>query len=145
MLEVIKHNYAATVATIGLCIYFFITAAIFILKPIKFADNYSMKPKDEAGKTEIRVYYGGISFALGLFLAILAFVFQKPFYSLIGGLIFSNTVFWTRLIFTFVDKGWKCAYTKLAIPAEGLFIVALWICFAVAVAVESALPLYGLA
>ena len=28
MLEVIKQNYAATVATIGLCIYFFITAIV---------------------------------------------------------------------------------------------------------------------
>ncbi len=139
MLEVISHNIAATVATIGLCIYFFGTALVFILKPIKYAENYSMRPKDEAGKTEIRVYYGGISFALGLFLAILAFVFQKPFYSLVGGLIFSNTVFFTRFIFTFVDKGWKCAYTKLAIPAEGAFIAALWICFAIAVAVEGAI------
>lgn len=139
MLEVISNNIAATVATIGLCLYFFGTAIVFIAKPKKYAENYSMRPKDEAGVTEIRVYYGGISFALGLFLAILAFVFKQPFYSLIGGLIFSNTVFWTRLIFTFVDKGWKCAYTKLAIPAEGLFIIALWTCFAIAVAVEGAL------
>ncbi len=136
---VVEHNIAATIATICLCLYFFGTAIVFIAKPIKYADNYSMKPKDNAGKTEIRVYYGGISFALGLFLAILAFVFGKPFYSLIGGLIFANTVFFTRLTFTFVDKGWKCAYTKLAIPAEGAFIVALWICFAIAVAVEGAL------
>ena len=139
MLEVIQNNIAATVATIGLVLYFLGTAIVFIVKPIKYAENYSMRPKDEAGKTEIRVYYGGISFALGLFLALLTFVFRQPFYSLVGGLIFSNTVFWTRLIFTFVDKGWKCAYTKLAIPAEGAFVVALWICFAVAVAVEHAI------
>lgn len=139
MIEILASNIASTVATIGLCIYFFGTALVFILKPIKYANNYSMIPKDEAGKTEIRVYYGGISFALGLFLAILAFVFGKPFYSLVGGLIFANTVFFTRFIFTFVDKGWKCPYTKLAIPAEGAFIVALWICFAIAVAVEGAI------
>ena len=136
MLEIISNNIASTVATIGLCIYFFGTAIVFIISPLKHAEAYSMKPKDEAGVTEIRVYYGGISFALGLFLAILAFVFGKPFYSLVGGLIFSNTVFFTRFIFTFVDKGWKCAYTKLAIPAEFAFIVALWICFIVAVVVE---------
>lgn len=139
MPEFITSNIAATVATIGLCIYFLGTAIVFIAKPIKYASNYSMQPKDEAGKTEIRVYYGGISFALGLFLAVLAFVFKQPFYSLVGGLIFANTVFFTRFIFTFVDKAWKCAYTKLAIPAEGLFIIALWVCFAVAVAVENAL------
>ncbi len=139
LLEVISQNIAATVATIGLCIYFFGTAVVFIISPVKNAEKYSMKPKDEAGVTEIRVYYGGISFALGLFLAILTFVFKQPFYSLVGGLIFSNTVFFTRFAFTFVDKGWKCAYTKLAIPAEGAFIVALWVCFIVAVVVESAL------
>ena len=138
-MEFITKNIAATVATIVLCLYFFGTAIVFIASPVKFAANYSMVPKDEAGKTEIRVYYGGISFALGLFLAILAFAFKQPFYALVGGLIFANTVFWTRLTFTFVDKGWKCPYTKLAIPAEGAFIVALWICFAIAVAVEGAL------
>ncbi len=138
-MEYITENIAATVATICLCIYFFGTAIVFVASPIKFAANYSMIPKDEAGKTEIRVYYGGISFALGLFLAVLAFVFKQPFYSLVGGLIFANTVFWTRFTFTFIDKGWKCAYTKLAIPAEFAFIVALWICFAIAVAVEGAL------
>ncbi len=139
MLEIISQNIAATVATIGLCLYFFGTAIVFILKPVPSADKYSMKPKDEAGITEIRVYYGGISFALGLFLAILAFVFGHPFYSLVGGLVFSNTVFFTRLAFTFVDKGWKCPYTKLALPAEGSFIIALWICFIISAVVEGAI------
>lgn len=139
MKEVFLSNIAASIATIGLCIYFLCTAIVFISKPLKFGQQYSVQPVDNAGKTEIRVYYGGISFALGLFLAVLAFVFQQPFYSLVGGLIFANTVFFTRFIFTFVDKGWKCPYTKLAIPAEGGFIVALWICFAIAVAVEGAL------
>ena len=136
---VIENNIAATVATIGLVIYFLCTAVVFITNPIKFGKNYSVQPVDNAGKTEIRVYYGGISFALGLFLAVLAFVFGHPFYSLVGGLIFANTVFFTRLTFTFVDKSWSCPYTKLAIPAEGAFIVVLWICFAIAVAVEGAI------
>ena len=135
---IIENNIAATIATIGLVIYFLCTAAVFVTNPIKFGKNYSVQPVDNAGKTEIRVYYGGISFALGLFLALLAFLFGHPFYSLVGGLVFANTVFFTRLVFTFVDKGWDCPYTKLAIPAEGAFIVVLWICFAVAVAVESA-------
>ena len=97
----IENNIAATIATIGLVIYFLCTAVVFIVNPIKFGRNYSVQPVDNAGKTEIRVYYGGISFALGLFLAVLAFVFGHPFYSLVGGLIFANTVFFTRLTFTF--------------------------------------------
>ncbi len=134
--QAISSNITATVATICLMLYFLGTAFVFIKNPLKYGANYSVIPKDEAGKTEIRVYYGAISAALGLFLGFLAFACGKPFYSLCGGLFFSNAVFWTRLIFTFVDKGWKCAYTKLAIPAEGAFIVALWICFAIAIAVE---------
>lgn len=137
--EIISDNIAATLATIGLVIYFLCTAVVFLAKPEKFGRQYSVQPVDNAGKTEIRVYYGGISFALGLFLAVLAFVFGHPFYSLVGGLIFANTVFFTRFTFTFVDKAWSCPYTKLAIPAEGAFIVVLWICFAIAVAVEGAL------
>lgn len=136
MKEIIASNIAATVVTIGLCIYFFCTAVVFLSKPEKYGKQYSVQPVDNAGKTEIRVYYGGISFALGLFLAILAFVFGHPFYSLVGGLIFANTVFFTRFIFSFIDKSWSCPYTKLTIPAEGGFIVALWICFIIAVVVE---------
>ncbi|MEG1529721.1 MAG: hypothetical protein RR405_05125 [Clostridia bacterium] len=138
MIEVMANNIAATIATLGLAIYFFGTAIVFMSKPLKYGKQYSVQPVDAAGKTEIRVYYGGISLALGSFLLFLCFACQQPFYALCGGLFFSNAVFWIRLIFTFVDKGWKCPYTKLAIPAEGMFIVALWICFAVSVAVEGA-------
>lgn len=138
--EILRHaietNITATIATICLMLYFFGTAFVFIKNPLKYGKNYSVQPVDNAGKTEIRVYYGAISAALGLFLGFLAFACARPFYSLCGGLFFANAVFWTRLIFTFVDKGWKCPYTKLAIPAEGLFIIALWICFAIAIAVE---------
>ncbi|MEG1550948.1 MAG: hypothetical protein RR355_01625, partial [Oscillospiraceae bacterium] len=116
-------------ATIGLVGYFWGMALVFIIKPLKNAESFSIKPVDNAGITEIRVYYGGISFALGAFLAFLMFYVGQPMYSLIGGMFFATTVFVTRTIFLFVDKGWKCPYTKLAIPAEGAFVVALWACF----------------
>lgn len=122
-------NIPASVAVVGLVGYFFAMAAVFVVSPIKNAESFSVKPVDNAGKTEIRVYYGGISFALGAFLLYLTFALQTPVYSMIGGLFFSTTVFVTRTIFLFVDKGWKCPYTKLAIPAEGFFVVALWVCF----------------
>ena len=122
-------NFPAAFATACLAAYFFGMAVVFVLKPLKNAESFSIKPVDNAGKTEIRVYYGGISFALGAFLLYLAFATGTAFHSLVGGLFFANTVFFTRTIFLFVDKGWKCPYTKLAIPAEGAFVVALWICF----------------
>lgn len=129
MKELFFTNIPASVAVIGLASYFFGMAVVFITSPLKNAESFSVKPVDNAGKTEIRVYYGGISFALGAFLVYLTVALGTPVYSLVGGLFFSTTVLVTRTIFLCVDKGWKCPYTKLAIPAESLFVVALWVCF----------------
>ena len=132
MKEILASNIPAAVAVIGLVGYFFGMAVVFISSPLKNAEKFSVKPVDNAGKTEIRVYYGGISLALGAFLLFLTVALKTPYYSLIGGLFFATTVFVTRTIFLCVDKGWKCPYTKLAIPAEGAFVIALWTCFVLA-------------
>ncbi len=129
MKDLFFSNIPASIAVIGLVGYFFGMAIVFIISPIKNAEAFAIKPVDNAGKTEIRVYYGGISFALGAFLLYLTIALGTPVYSLVGGLFFSTTVFVTRTIFLCVDKGWKCPYTKLAIPAEGIFVIALWTCF----------------
>ena len=129
MKEILMSNLPAGFATVCLALYFFGMAVVFITKPPKNAESFSIKPVDNAGKTEIRVYYGGISFALGAFLLYLAYATKTPMHSLVGGMFFATTVFVTRTIFLFVDKGWKCPYTKLAIPAEGAFVIALWTCF----------------
>ena len=129
MKEILMSNLPAGFATVCLALYFFGMAVVFITKPLKNAESFSIKPVDNAGKTEIRVYYGGISFALGAFLLYLAYATKNPMHSLVGGMFFATTVFVTRTIFLFVDKGWKCPYTKLAIPAEGAFVIALWTCF----------------
>lgn len=127
--EILSVNIPAAVAVVCLIGYFWGMAIVFISKPLKNAESFSIKPVDNAGKTEIRVYYGGISFALGAFLLYLTLALKTPVYSLVGGLFFATTVFVTRTIFLCVDKGWKCPYTKLAIPAEGFFVIALWTCF----------------
>ncbi len=129
MKEIFFSNLPAGIAVIGLVLYFFGMAIVFITNPIKNAESFSVKPVDNAGKTEIRVYYGGISFALGAFLLYLTIALETPVYSLVGGLFFATTVLVTRTIFLCVDKGWKCPYTKLAIPAESAFVIALWVCF----------------
>ncbi|MBQ2759717.1 MAG: hypothetical protein IJE93_08105 [Clostridia bacterium] len=130
--ELWNANPPALFAVICLIGYFWGMAVVFIMKPLKNAESFSIKPVDNAGKTEIRVYYGGISFALGLFLLYLTLTLGTAYHSLIGGVIFATTVFVTRTVFLFVDKGWKCPYTKLAIPAEGAFVIALWTCFILA-------------
>lgn len=127
--EIWHANTPAAFAVLCLIGYFWGMAVVFISKPLKNAESFSIKPVDNAGKTEIRVYYGGISFALGAFLLYLAITLNTAVYSLVGGLFFATTVFVTRTVFLFVDKGWKCPYTKLAIPAEGFFVMALWTCY----------------
>lgn len=127
--EILFSNLPAGIAVIGLVLYFFGMAIVFITNPIKNAESFAVKPVDNAGKTEIRVYYGGISFALGAFLLYLTIALETPVYSLVGGLFFATTVLVTRTIFLCVDKGWKCPYTKLAIPAESAFVIALWVCY----------------
>ena len=129
MKEIFFSNLPAGIAVIGLVLYFFGMAVVFITNPIKNAESFAVKPVDNAGKTEIRVYYGGISFALGAFLLYLTLALKTPVYSLVGGLFFATTVLVTRTIFLCIDKGWKCPYTKLAIPAESAFVIALWVCF----------------
>lgn len=127
--ELWNTNPPALFAVICLIGYFWGMAVVFVLKPLKNAESFSIRPVDNAGKTEIRVYYGGISFALGAFLLYLTLTLGTAYYSLIGGVIFATTVLTTRTVFLFVDKGWRCPYTKLAIPAESAFVVALWVCF----------------
>jgi len=129
MKEIFFSNIPAGIAVICLVAYFFGMAVVFILSPLKNAEKFSVKPVDNAGKTEIRVYYGGISFALGAFLLYLTIKLGTPEYSLVGGLIFATTVLVTRTFFLCIDKGWKCPYTKLAIPAESAFVIALWVCY----------------
>ena len=60
MKEILMSNIPAAVATIGLVLYFFGMAIVFIISPLKNAESFSVKPVDNAGITEIRVYYGGI-------------------------------------------------------------------------------------
>ncbi len=127
--EIFFSNLPAGIAVIGLILYFWGMAVVFISNPVKNAESFAVKPVDNAGITEIRVYYGGISFALGAFLFYLTLALRTPVYSLVGGLFFATTVLVTRTIFLCIDKGWKCPYTKLAIPAESAFVIALWVCF----------------
>ena len=128
MTELLLDNIPVTISVLGLACYFFGMAVMFMAKPVKNAAMFAMKPDGPAGVTEIRVYYGGMSFALGFFLLFLFFSGLGE-YSLIGGLVFSNVIFFTRFIFTCVDKAWKEKYTKLAIPCEAVFIILLWLMF----------------
>ena len=55
MKEIFFSNLPAGIAVIGLVVYFFGMAIVFISSPIKNAEKFAVKPVDNAGKTEIRV------------------------------------------------------------------------------------------
>ncbi|MEG1645925.1 MAG: hypothetical protein RR123_01705 [Clostridia bacterium] len=122
----------ASIAVIGLVCYFFGMFVVFVISPIKNAKSFGVQPVDNSGKAEIRVYYGGMSLALAVLLVYLTIATKTAFFSLVCGMILSTTIFLCRVIFVTIDKAWKCPYTKLAIPAEGFFVVALWICYIIA-------------
>ena len=52
MKEILMSNIPAAVAVIGLALYFFGMAIVFIISPIKNAESFSVKPVDNAGKTD---------------------------------------------------------------------------------------------
>jgi hypothetical protein len=126
--EIFAANIPVTIAVLGLATYFAVIAVMYMFFPKKYAPMFSIAPVGQAGVTEIRVYYGGISFALGFFLVFL-FANGLGEYALIGGLVFSTVVLTVRVIGTVIDKGWKETYTKLAIPVESVFVVLLWLMF----------------
>jgi multisubunit Na+/H+ antiporter MnhB subunit len=72
----------------------------------------------------VRCYYGGVSVALGGFLALLLAEDQADL-ALSGVLILASTVLLCRLVSTLVDGGRDHPYTRVAIPSEALMVLGL--------------------
>ncbi len=108
-----------------LCVfcYFFFFSFGFMVNP-NFAKQFGIDWTGKAGKTEVRTYYGALSFGLSMFL-VLMMVKNLWIYGLDLSLILASSIFISRLIGTAVDKGWKEDYTKLALPVEFLFVLLL--------------------
>jgi hypothetical protein len=109
----------AVVAAAG---YFFVFGAGFVFKP-ELVGRFALRWTDPAGKTEVRCYYGAVSWALAGFLAyLLAEDLATP--ALTGVLFLATAVLVTRIIGTVVDGGRDHPYTRMAIPVETAFVVA---------------------
>ncbi len=109
------------VAVYGAAIYFFGFGAGFVVRP-EFADQLGLTWLNAAGKTEIRCYYGAVSWALAAFLIYL----DRQDHSvdaLTGVLFLAVAVFMMRIIGTTIDRGWAERYSRIAIPVEGLFVI----------------------
>lgn len=113
------HEFAAAATAT----YFFGFGAGFLFRP-ELADRLGLRWTNRAGRTEIRCYYGAVSWALGSFLLYLS-VRDQAADAVTLGLFLSTAVLVSRVVGTLVDGGWSDEYTKLALPTEAVFVAAL--------------------
>ena len=114
---------AADVAVVAACGYFAVFGTAFVLRP-ELAGQFGLKWVDPAGRTEVRCYYGAVSWALAAFLAYLL-TQHRAVDALTGVLFLALAVLATRVVGTTVDHAWRERYTKMAVPVEAAFVVAL--------------------
>lgn len=112
---------AVTVAVVGAIGYFAVFGAGFVFRPA-LVDRFGLAWTNPAGRTEVRCYYGAVSWALAGFLGYLLSQ-DLAVEALTGVLFLATAVFTVRVIGTLVDGGRTEAYTRLAIPVEAAFMV----------------------
>ncbi|MFN8051784.1 MAG: hypothetical protein U0Q22_10130 [Acidimicrobiales bacterium] len=75
-----------------------------------------------AGRTEIRCYYGAVSWALSAFLVYL--VRRGDALDALTLVLFLATgVFVSRVVGTTIDRAWGERYTRVAVPVEAAFVL----------------------
>lgn len=102
--------------------YFTVFGLGFVLRP-ELVDRFALRWTDPAGRTEVRCYYGAVSLALAGFLAYLLRQ-ELATEALTGVLFLAVAVLVTRVVGTLVDGGRTHPYTRMAIPVETGFVVA---------------------
>ena len=113
---------AVEIAVIGAAGYFAVFGTGFVFRPA-LVSRFGLRWEDAAGRTEVRCYYGAVSWALAAFLIYLSA--QGLITAALTGVLFlAVAVLLTRVIGTIVDGGWEDDYTKVAIPVESLFVLA---------------------
>lgn len=111
-----------TFAVAAAATYFAVFGTGFVFKP-ELVERFALRWTDPAGKTEVRCYYGAVSWALAGFLAYLL-AEDLAVQALTGVLILATAVFTVRLIGTIVDGGKDHPYTRMALPVEAAFVLA---------------------
>lgn len=103
--------------------YFVVFGAGFLNRP-ELADRFGLAWTRAAGKTEVRCYYGAVSWGLAAFMGYL-WSRDLAVEALTGALILASAVLVTRVVGTVIDRAAPDPYTRLAIPTETVFVVAL--------------------
>jgi hypothetical protein len=102
--------------------YFAVFGAGFLFRP-ELVRRFALDWTDPAGRTEVRCYYGAVSWALAAFIVHLVRR-DLATEALTGVLLLATAVLVTRLVGTAVDGGRSHPYTRTAIPVETGFVVA---------------------
>ncbi len=102
-------------------IYFFVFGTGFVFRP-ELVDRFALRWTDAAGKTEVRCYYGAVSWALAGFLVDLLTA-DLAGQALTGVLVLASAVLVVRIVGTVVDGGRSHPYTRMAIPVETAFVL----------------------
>ncbi|MEI2637798.1 MAG: DUF4345 family protein [Microthrixaceae bacterium] len=111
------------VAVVGAMIYFSVFGSVFVFRP-EMIDRLGLTWTNPAGRTEVRCYYGALSWALAIFLGYLLSE-DLAAQALTGVLILASAVFIARLVGTLVDGGVWETYNRQALPIEAAFVVVL--------------------
>lgn len=112
---------AVTIAVVGAIGYFTVFGAGFVFRPA-LVDRFGLAWTNPAGRTEVRCYYGAVSWALAGFLGYLL-AQDLAVEALTGVFFLASAVFAVRVIGTVVDGASAEAYTRMAIPVEAAFVV----------------------
>jgi hypothetical protein len=109
-------------AALAAAAYFAVFGAGFLFRP-QLVERFALTWTDPAGRTEVRCYYGAVSWALAAFLVYLV-ARDLASEALTGVLFLATAVLVTRVVGTVVDGGRDHPYTRTAIPVEAGFVLA---------------------
>lgn len=109
-------------AALAAATYFAVFGVGFLVRP-ELLGRFALSWTDGAGRTEVRCYYGAVSCALAGFIVYLV-ARDLAHEALIGVLLLASAVLVTRIVGTAVDGGRDHPYTRVAIPVESGFVVA---------------------
>lgn len=112
---------AIEVAVIGAAVYFAVFGTGFVFRPA-LVGRFGLRWDSAAGRTEVRCYYGAVSWALSAFLVHLL-VADLAVEALTGVLFLASAVLLVRVVGTLVDGGRDHPYTRAALPVELAFVV----------------------
>lgn len=113
----------AAAGALATATYFAVFGAGFVFRPA-LVDRLGLRWTGAAGKTEVRCYYGAVSWALAAYM-VLQVVRDRAVDAVTLALLLATAVLVVRVVGTIVDGGRRDPYTRVAIPTETVFVFAL--------------------